>query len=330
MTTEASNDSSGAPHDRHGATTARRQHRFGAVDRRRDRRRRGRVHDARPRPGAALYRRLAGAVGDGRAVHAVRLRRRYRALRRPRRRRSDHAADGRSRLRRPRGHRPERPCGLRQPQLSQPHRRHHDPGRASGRAGVHRQSRRLRSGVSAAQGVARGQAPYRGGARRRLRRRAGPLAADAGPAARARQAAVQIHGVVARRHHPRSRTPGGRVPGTAARHRVSRPRAGRVLLGQCRGRPGLCQRHAGGLARPRPRRDRLGRAEAQRHHVGRRRGALDLDCRGAGRGQDRGVRSRFADAQRQDHAGAAVPQTRLRRRRQARRVADAGDQPGAR
>ena len=61
--------------------------------------------------------------------------------------------------------------------------------------------------------------------------RAGPLAADAGAAARRRQA-LALRGVVDRRHHPRPRTPGRRVPGTAARHRISRSCAVRLLLGQ--------------------------------------------------------------------------------------------------
>ncbi len=46
--------------------------------------------------------------------------------------------------------------------------------------------------------------------------------------------------------------------------------------------------------------------------------------------EDRSVRHRPADARRQDHAGAALPQARLRRRRLAGFVAHAGDQPRAR
>ena len=45
----------------------------------------------------------------------------------------------------------------------------------------------------------------------------------------------------------------------------------RVLLGQCRRRPRLRQRHPGELARSRSRGDRLGRPEADRHRVRRRR-----------------------------------------------------------
>ena len=104
----------------------------------------------------------------------------------------------------------------------------------------------------------------------------------------------------------------------------------RLLLGQSGRRRHLCQRHAGELARSRPRRDRLGRAEAHRYRLRRRRCAVDLDRGGAGRGQNRSVRHRPAHARRQDHAGAALSQARLRRRRRARRVAHARDQPRAR
>ena len=60
----------------------------------------------------------------------------------------------------------------------------------------------------------------------------------------------RLRGVVDRRHHPRPRAPGRRVPGTAARHRISRSCAVRLLLGQSGRRHRLCQRHAGELARP--------------------------------------------------------------------------------
>ena len=93
------------------------------------------------------------------------------------------------------------------------------------------------------------------------------------------------------------------------------------------GRPRLCQCHAGQLARSRSRRDRQWRTEADRHRVGRRRLAADLDRAGARRGQDRGVRHRSAHARRQDHAGAALSQAGIRRRRRARRLAHPGDQP---
>ena len=68
----------------------------------------------------------------------------------------------------------------------------------------------------------------------------------------------------------------------------------RLLLGQSGRRHRLSQRHAGELARSRPGAGRLGRAEARRHRLRRRRGAADHDRGGAGRGQDRGVRHRPA------------------------------------
>ena len=104
----------------------------------------------------------------------------------------------------------------------------------------------------------------------------------------------------------------------------------RLLLGQSGRRRHLCQRHAGELARLRSCRDRFGRAEAHRYRLRRRRSALDLDRGGARRGQDRSVRHRPAHARRQDHAGAALSQARLRRRRLAGFVAHARDQPRAR
>ena len=49
-----------------------------------------------------------------------------------------------------------------------------------------------------------------------------PLAQDAGPSARPEQARGEICGVVDCRYHPRPRAAGGRVPGIAARDRISR------------------------------------------------------------------------------------------------------------
>ena len=223
-----------------------------------------------------------------------------------------------------------RPRGLFQRRLSRADGGRDRARRAPGRAGLHRQSRCVGGGVPPAQGGARRQAAAGRSPHRRLRRRPRPLAADAGAAARPEQARGEIRGVVDRRHHPRPRAPGRRLPGTAARDRISRSCAVRLLLGQSRGRPRLCQRHAGELAGSRSRRDRLGRPEADRHRVRRRRLAADLDRAGARRGQNRGVRHRSAHARRQDHAGAALSQAGVRRRRRARRVAHAGDQPRAR
>ena len=134
-------------------------------------------------------------------------------------------------------------------------------------------------------------------------------------------------GVVDRRRDARARAPGKRVPGAAARHRLSRPRAGRLLLGRCRGRHRLPQRDAGGLARPRSRPGRRRLAQAHRHRRRRgRRAAHHARCR-ARRSEDRGARPRPQDPRRQAGAGAAVPQGRVRRRRRGRRLAHAGAQP---
>ena len=56
--------------------------------------------------------------------------------------------------------------------------------------------------------------------------------------------------------------------GAAARHRLSRPRAGRLLLGRSGGQGQLPQRDARRLARLRPRGGRLRRTEACRHRGG--------------------------------------------------------------
>ena len=235
---------------------------------------------------------------------------------------ADHAHDGLG------GDRPEGPCRLFERRLSG----------ADGRREPRRTCARSNASSSAipdvSEAVFRLLKAAREGKRQQeevriagLRRRAGPLVADAGSSARPEQARSEIRGVVDRRHHAGPRAPGGRVPGAAARDRISRPRAMRLLLGQSGRRRHLCQRHAGELARLRPCRDRFGRAEAHRHRLRRRRGAVDLDRGGAGRGQDRSVRHRPAHARRQDHAGAALSQARLRRRRLAGFVAHARDQP---
>ena len=54
---------------------------------------------------------------------------------------------------------------------------------------------------------------------------------------------------------------GERVPGTPARDRLSRPRAGRIFLGRCRAAHRLSQRHARRLARSRSRPGGRGRAQ---------------------------------------------------------------------
>ena len=82
-----------------------------------------------------------------------------------------------------------RPCGLFQRRLSGADGGCDRAGRAPGGAGLHRQSRRLGSGVPPAQGGARRQAAAGRGPHRRHRRQPRPLAADAGPPARRRASA---------------------------------------------------------------------------------------------------------------------------------------------
>ena len=183
-------------------------------------------------------------------------------------------------LRRHPRHRRRRARRLRQCRLSRSDRRRRRQRHAPGRARVHRRCGRLRGDLSAAQGGARGQAPAGGGPHRRHQGPAGALAADAGAAARRRHARRAAHGLVARRRDPRTRAPGERLPGIAARHRLSRSRAGRVLLRRCQGRRGLSQRHARELARPGSRPGRLRRAQARRSRRRRRRRAAD-DAAGA-------------------------------------------------
>ena len=137
--------------------------------------------------------------------------------------------------------------------------------RAAGRAGVHRRSRRVGSGLPPAQGGARRPpaqeevrvAGLKGEPARWLRLRVRPL----GDGKRDAQAdALDRH-----RRDARPRAAGKRLPGIAARHRLSRPRAGRLLLGRWQRRHRLSQRHAGRLARPRSGPGRLRRPEARRH-----------------------------------------------------------------
>ena len=56
-------------------------------------------------------------------------------------------------------------------------------------------------------------------------------------------------------------------------HQLSRPGAGRLLLGRCRRQDRLCQCHAGGVAGPRPRCDDGGNSHAQGYRLGCRREA---------------------------------------------------------
>ena len=108
--------------------------------------------------------------------------------------------------------------------------------RAPGRAGVHRRSRRVGSGLSPAQGGARRPRRAGGGARRRPQGQAGALAAAAGAAAAQRGGRRRADALGRRRRDARPRAAGKHLPGAAARHRLSRPRAGRLLLGRCQRR----------------------------------------------------------------------------------------------
>src|SRR5262245_54972445 len=92
----------------------------------------------------------------------------------------------------------------------------------------------------------------------------GALAAAARAAARHKWPRGALHGLDSGRRHPRPRTPGKRVPGAAARDRLARPCAGRLLLHRCRRQGHLCQCDPGRVARPRPGGGRLGRAHGQR------------------------------------------------------------------
>ena len=138
------------------------------------------------------------------------------------------------RRRRHPGHRSARPRDLRQRRLSRSDRRQRCRRRAAGRAGVHRRSRRVGGGLSPAQGGARrpprcrrrcGSPASRARPARWLRLRVRPLGDDA-----ARRALTRVD---RRRRDARPRAAGERLPGTAARHRLSRSRAGRLLLGRC-------------------------------------------------------------------------------------------------
>ena len=137
------------------------------------------------------------------------------------------------------------------------------------------------------------------------------------------------HGLGRHRRDARPRAAGEHLPGAAARHRLSRPCAGGLLLGRCQGRHPLHQRDARGLARPRSGASRLRRTDARRHRLGQRRGAPHHARRCPRRGEDRGDGPRLQDPLRPHAPGAAVPQGRVRRRRHAGRLAHAGAQPRA-
>ena len=274
-----------------------------------------------------IYPGAAGGPRHHRRVRAVCAGRRHPAVFRPGSGQYGAQGGGRQRLRRRGRHRPGRPRVLRQYHLSRSDWRYRRRGRAADRARVHGRCGDFGSDLPAVESRARGQALAGRSAHPGTRARA--LAAHARAPARRRQGR-QAHGLVDRRRDARPRAPGERVPGAAARHRLSRSRPGRLLLGRCRRRRRLSQRHALGLARSRSRPGRRGLAQAHRNRGGRGRRAVDHARRRARRGEDRGARPRPEDARRQAGAGAAVSQGGVRRRRHGRSLAHFGAQSGAR
>ena len=232
----------------------------------------------------ALYSRVPRRTRHRRGVFAVRSGRGLVAGLRRAGRKSAGQDDRRRGRRRHRRHRSRRPHRLCQCRLSRSHRRHRRQRHAPGRARLHRRRRRLGGDLPAAQGRARGQAARGRSADRRPARPAGALAAIQDPSAWRQPARRAIDGLGARRRDGRARPPGERVPGAAALDRLSRSRAGRLLLGRRQGRCRLSQRDARQLARPGSGAGRLGRPEAHRSRRRRRRGADHDAARRAGRG----------------------------------------------
>ena len=126
-----------------------------------------------------------------------------------------------------------------------------------------------------------------------------PLAGE-GAAAWYRIRVRPLDGVVAarrdavdgQRHHPRARAPRELLPGSAARDRLSRPRAGRLLLRRAGRLDRPYERDARQLARLRHRAVRRRTAQARRHRRRRRRGAAQRRLRPSRRSDDRAVRRR--------------------------------------
>ena len=96
-----------------------------------------------------------------------------------------------------------------------------------------------------------------------------PLVSRAGQPLRRQRGA---HRLADRRHHARARAPGEHLSGAAERHRLSRPRAGRLLLARAGRAHPLPERHACRMDRHRPRRVRAGRVAHPR--LRHRRGAF--------------------------------------------------------
>ena len=185
-------------------------------------------------PGRALHPRGARDARRNRRLRAVRGRGRHPAARRARRAQRHDQGDHRQRLGWDRGRRFLGPRALRQSGLSRDHPGREPGGRAAGRAAVHGRSGRFGSDLSARPGGARGQSSFRGDPLRGQARRTGALAALPRAAARARGQALEARDLGRVGRDARARAPGKRLHRAAARHRLSRSRARRLLLVRCR------------------------------------------------------------------------------------------------
>ena len=219
-----------------------------------------------------LILRAAGAARHGRRVLPLRLRHRRGPVRRRRRPQRPHQGDRRQRRRGARRGRGRRPHRLRQREpisrLAGARRASRICSRSSGSSparpevseAIYRLAQAARDGRAASEEM-RLSPPL--GRRARFRLVPHPRAAARAPRRPHRDA------VERRRRDARARAPGERLPGTPARDRLSRPRAGRLLLDRCRRRRRLHQRDARRLARLRSRPGRLGRPAPRRHRARR-------------------------------------------------------------
>ena len=137
---------------------------------------------------------------------------------------------------------------------------------------VYRLAQAARGGKSGGRRTAHVAAAYR--------RRRGGLVSHPRPPAR-RRLAARRDAVDGQRHHPRARAPRELLPGSAARDRLSRPRAGRLLLRRSGRLDRPYERDARQLARLRHRPVRRRPAQARRHRRRRRRGAAQRRLRRA-------------------------------------------------
>ena len=218
---------------------------------------------------------------------------------------------------------------LRQRRLPHLFRRQRRDRPQTGRAVVHRRAGSLRGGLPAGPGRAqrqeRGRRAAHGAAA--FRRRRGGVVPHPRPPAR-RRLAARRDAVDGQRHHSRARAPRELLPGFAARHRLSRPRAGRLLLRRSGRLDRPYERDARQLARLRYRPVRRRTAQTRRHRRRRRRGAAQRRLRPSRRSDDGAVRRRPQAPRRPVSAGKATASRRLLQRRPARPVAHAGAQPG--